>query len=250
MPRRARLLFLLVLTLPLFLDDLLEGCGKYFPNSFLRDDPSVTAVPEFSFEDEIERILADRAGSRPARPVGWPWSKNTDETDIEEIAAALSKGGLEEKEIATIVADVATLRKRWRATKKPASKPKAIEIPEQIPEQYRLYLRGARAFHRGEHDQAISTWRQLLELPEEERQQRTTWAIYMLAVVQEDTDSERSKAALPTGPCCGFGGLRRLPRSRRRGGRPRGAVAPRRAKLRRGDPPLRRAPSVRRAVGA
>jgi len=50
-----------------------------------------------------------------------------------------------------------------------------------LPEEFALYLKGAAAWHSRLTNDAVAAWKKLLELPAKERQNRSTWAAFMLA---------------------------------------------------------------------
>lgn len=50
-----------------------------------------------------------------------------------------------------------------------------------LPREFELYLRGAACYHAGNFQDAIIPSKKLLELPEEMRVYRSTWAAFMIA---------------------------------------------------------------------
>jgi tetratricopeptide (TPR) repeat protein len=61
----------------------------------------------------------------------------------------------------------------------PAAAPPTV--PEGLPAEFALYVRGAVAYRAGEYADAGALWEKLLALPEAERRHRSTWAAFMLA---------------------------------------------------------------------
>ncbi|MCC6145613.1 MAG: hypothetical protein IT368_17540 [Candidatus Hydrogenedentes bacterium] len=62
------------------------------------------------------------------------------------------------------------------------------QVVAQLPEEFRLYLEGANAYHSRRYPRAIAAWNALLALPAAERQYRSTWAEFMLGKVYLETD--------------------------------------------------------------
>lgn len=54
-------------------------------------------------------------------------------------------------------------------------------LSEDLPLDMRRYIEGARLFDQGKNSEAIQAWRRLLDLPPEERRNRSTWAAWMIA---------------------------------------------------------------------
>lgn len=55
-----------------------------------------------------------------------------------------------------------------------------IAIPDNLPAEFVLYIRGVVAFYQGDWGKARDYWMQVLELPEAWRHYKSTWAAFML----------------------------------------------------------------------
>lgn len=56
-------------------------------------------------------------------------------------------------------------------------------FPENLPDEFALYMSGATHYHAEELAEAKASWEQLLKLPKAKRQYRSTWAAFMLGKV-------------------------------------------------------------------
>jgi len=138
------------------------GCGPDFPNVYLANSiDELATLPALSFRRELDGIVG-----APKSPTETPEERSirlhaAERTEIRDI---LLQRGLNPVEAATVAEGY--LRD---------------DPPAELPTEFSLYARGARAWHANDIPGAVRAWRQLLELPPKYRHYRTVWAAYMIA---------------------------------------------------------------------
>jgi tetratricopeptide (TPR) repeat protein len=176
-----------------------QACGPFFPNRLLQGgDETVLWAPVGDFAREIARLTPPGDPHCPAVvPADHDWygvaaARQTATADADELRAVLAAGGLSSERQAALVSahaavrDVlrahaeARTRERWVPPPPPPPPLDAVRIPDELPAEFELYLRGAVAYHAGRLDEARAAWRAVLDLPPDQRRHRTTWAAYML----------------------------------------------------------------------
>ncbi len=203
-----------------------RACGSYFPNNFLYDsDDRVLTAPQTAFRVGFAGLYP-LPQPRPEfsyipPPGGKSWTQ-TAQSDEDELAEALQTLNLtdeirediledytEVRDVLTVLAEVMSIRYYYMAS---SEDPLAnwrewlqrmrasgwqyyprlddLEIPEAVPPQFSLYLRGAISYYQGDWSRAREYWEQVLNLPDQHRQYRSTWAAFMIGkiLVHEDPD--------------------------------------------------------------
>lgn len=190
-------LYILLLTLfsvPAF------SCGPFFPNSYLMSgDEILLKAPGFNFYEEINRIKIDNSNEFVA-----VYPTNTIKIDIQELSEALINQRYNPEKIDQIISNYRNIRNaiqqyeqdrikyQFYLTKGSGKKtePKITfsieQIPEEIPDEFSLYLKGVIYYKTGKIDNAIDTWKKIFELPASQKQYRSTWAMYMLGKCTHD----------------------------------------------------------------
>lgn len=154
--------------------------------------------PGFSFAGHLDE-MASRL-SMPKKGGGgdkhWERTAEKDCTDLEQSLRAKGVDGDAAEAILTQYKESRDALARFVASregygfrvKQPVSISdlEKLSIPQDIPEEFRLYLRGAIAYHRGSIEEASTFWNKLLSLPSDQRHYRTVWAAFMLARIHED----------------------------------------------------------------
>ena len=193
-----------------------KGCGIYFPNRvLLGGDHSLLAVPRFTFHNAIIKIKPpvpirfrslvpdkeDRASFSSGLNL---YKKQTMDAGIADIRHCLRKEG---KDIEEIYLSYQSFREKllayssakegWKRAKQgevkcDPLKPDPTRIPEGIPEEFKLYLRGATHYHLEEFDAAKKNWIALIRLPQDQRRYRSTWARFMLAKLARKDHPEQA----------------------------------------------------------
>jgi tetratricopeptide (TPR) repeat protein len=206
------------------------ACGPRYPNSYLLsgDEARALNMPVASFRHELSRILgvdlnANWGSSEPGKK-SEPWS-STLNTDVEDLRAALRSLEVESDRIAALLVGYRALRaanppqpqhnfqnqedlqpsgaetssdSRTLEAGGSLDKPNALSdlykavLLESIPKEFAHYCRGAIAYHKGEKEVALREWKLLLDLPEEERRFKSTWAAHMIAKASLQTDPASS----------------------------------------------------------
>lgn len=182
----------------------LSACGPWIPQSWLyaRED-FLVAAPVLSFESEVKQLFPD--GPSPLQPSPSASAEEEAASDgmvaIEaaEIRSVLASQGVADIVIAPVLEAFHRFREdltdyklahqnRWESGSQVAREMeeraevrlRGTALPSEMPDEFRLYLEGARAFHLGDVETAARFWQNLLELPEDQRRHRTVWAHYML----------------------------------------------------------------------
>lgn len=175
------------------------ACGPGFPSGYLdAPEAQVLAVPEAIFAEELLRLLPEEGRSRVRR--SWALDRAGDEVDVRErmltadvaeLAEALKASGKTEEEIERLTAEYRAVRD---GSENETNAPDVV--PAGLPPEFDGYLRGALAWRKGDFEEARRQWRALMELPEENRRHRSTWAAYMMGRShQREVRSEWSHGA-------------------------------------------------------
>ncbi len=153
----------------------LHACGPDFPNRYF-DAPAeqIMAAPEAFFGKEVALIAGVDTDS-PKDSGGTQAMSALD--DVQELATVLTQQGLSGEPLDQTVATYAKLREQL--TELSAEELKD-QMPASVPEEFALYLEGARSYKQGDREDAARAWEELLTLPATERQHRSIWAAYML----------------------------------------------------------------------
>ena len=144
-----------------------HACGPSFSRSLLSaGDDALCNAPPLDF-DALLGALEDRSSDAT------PNTLDTLRAAEIDLRAALANEGRSAIEIERVVAAWSSYREHIGELDEP-------DFPMELPEEFALYLRGARAWHRDDHPRAESHFEALLELPAARRQHRSVWAAYML----------------------------------------------------------------------
>ncbi len=158
--------------------------------------------PVADFIVEIGRIeLPAKGGAAALLPEDGDKSRQTTDVDLTEVRDALKSTALPageqdilfsryqdiREQIWDYVTDVSEHQRRRQSgfTDPAASQPAGpqlddLAIPERLPGEFAEYLRGAVAYHRNKYEDARRAWTHLLDLPADQRRNRSVWAAYML----------------------------------------------------------------------
>lgn len=174
------------------------GCGPFFRETVLQNPGYVLRSPEFHFMDQFRR----RAGAFVAEKEREERACSLDR-EMEEMKqimvpqigdAAARHAWLEDYRLLRrgmlIIAD----RSAWRVTKEKAKASAPLDPrvglrqwPAPLPEEIRIYLDGASHYldhlaskQPADLERARARWKNLLELPADQRRHRGTWAAWML----------------------------------------------------------------------
>ncbi|NLW84119.1 MAG: hypothetical protein GXY41_06935 [Phycisphaerae bacterium] len=174
----------------------LIACGPYFPSSYLAaGDNTLLQAPGFSLFDEINRIPFDKPTEFQAVQYGNPRQQSI-QVDCQELRLALALQGYAPEAVESVVQEYQRLRAAIEqhsenardlpdnATQQPEFS--VGQLPEQLPQEFKLYLEGVMYYRSSQPDMAVQAWTKLLALPPTQRQFRSTWAAYMLGNVFKD----------------------------------------------------------------
>ncbi|WP_108824185.1 hypothetical protein [Ereboglobus luteus] len=159
-----------------------RACGPDFPNAYLAEGSvSLLSAPEGYFAAEIEKIAprkkAAAADSGAALVIAANKAKRENElTETGVLRIELARRGYAQERIDALAGELESARavifaKDW------ASPP---VFSGDMPAEFALYLNGAFAYWKGDHETADNRWKTLLALPADERRHYTVNAAYML----------------------------------------------------------------------
>lgn len=164
-----------------------DACGPDFPNRFLTRGIGAFALrSDSSLAKELARIPVADPGFRARNPDDLDYGRETAETDVADLRAALDERGIGRVRREAVVKAYREIARRRRTGE--AVDPSTV--PPEIPREFLLYLEGAAEWHAERSRDAGRKWAELLDLPEGERRWRSTWAAYMLARSRENSDRE------------------------------------------------------------
>lgn len=161
-----------------------RACGPWFPNRIGDDgEAGVLQAPVGIFEEELGRLVASAAGAVH-------WRDSDDSVTPEDRTASADMSDLRW----ALAADQFMLTKdeegvlaQYRAVRQALRSGTALPpLPGGLPAEFACYARGAIAWGACDTNAATAAWRELLELPSEQRRFRSTWAAYMLGRVALD----------------------------------------------------------------
>jgi hypothetical protein len=165
----------LILLVLLGADPRAVACSHSFDNNvFPLDDREILALPVGDFDSELRRLDFNR------------YERNADhddlEADVAEVRAALESKGMTGNALHALLGEYRNLRVAMRRVMDGGDWPKGYtrEVPEGLPQEFALYIRGALAYGRMDYDDARAAWQELLDLPAGQRRYRTVWAAYMI----------------------------------------------------------------------
>lgn len=163
-----------------------SACGPDFPNAYLVDSlDSLTTLPALSFDRELDRLVTFK-----------PWESEDSiarrhaEAERAEIREVLRAQGVREPALQTSLAAY-----------------RRDEPPAELPQEFQLYAKGARAWHEKQFEAATSAWLELLALPPKERRYRTVWAAYMLGRAFADTSPKQARVFCEQARACAATGF-------------------------------------------
>ncbi|MGE3309592.1 MAG: hypothetical protein AB7O66_06440 [Limisphaerales bacterium] len=203
------------------LGSVLWACGPFFPNSLLLSgDDAILQAPTTRFLSELDRLQLEPPPGLVHAKSDASERESTLAAEITDLRHALALQQVGTNKAAEMVlalsrrrADLEEhLRKfdRWqRANPEPPwllqmgnkaeSKdsdppPRWVDtrLPDPIPGEFDLYLRGAVAWHEGANEDARAAWESLLALPPAARRFKSTWAAFMLGRSWHDEDPARA----------------------------------------------------------
>src|ERR1700719_4492826 len=165
--RNVKLQMIAAVVLACFGASVALACGFDFPWQLLNNRAATldTMPVNNSFAFAAARLLPSPKDELHAAE---PEHTGGDET----LADALSQA-----EGAGLSSDEAGILRQMRAE---TSGDRAYDKGELLPASVRLYTAGAVDFHRGDKDDAIARFQEILDLPANDRRDREVWAAYML----------------------------------------------------------------------
>ncbi|MGZ0709746.1 hypothetical protein ACWPKO_15560 [Coraliomargarita sp. W4R53] len=196
------------LVLLVFLAPVVQACGPWLPEAYvLRNDDVFYAPPEVGFGAELRHLLSDsipHVAQLDGEALG-------SQSSVDELHAALKRRGDTTEEILANVRSYTEFRADLNRIKPylevapfdyyssgvdeaqrelSLQRLSALEVPTALPAEYRLYLAGALAYYRADHDAALQNWKAVLALPAAERHDRSVMAAFMIAKACQQAELE------------------------------------------------------------
>lgn len=157
-----------------------HACGPTFSRSLLSaGDDALCVAPPLDFDALVTSLSA--SGRQ-----GQPNTLTTSEADARDLAAALAEQGASTQAIEQATSALQAYRAAIADEVEPA-------LPDALPIEFELYLRGARAWHRDQHALAQRHFDALLALPADRRRHRSVWAAYMLGRLALPSECARAR---------------------------------------------------------
>jgi len=183
------------------------ACGFYMPNRVLFEDYALK-VPKGYFADEVKRIEPSfKPGFQAMVPtLRRRYSEQTETGDIADLTAALSESDLSNQERDRVLACYKSTRElitnyvrekvQWQWNEQmsrlrsgsPGPYFTLPKVPDGLLAEFDDYIRGAIAYHSGDPNKAVETWRRLLDRPAERRKYKSTWAAFMIGKALLESD--------------------------------------------------------------
>jgi hypothetical protein len=196
-PTASRLLVLLLAILAILAGmagmAVLWACGPYWPNFILGSDELVFEGPYGIFTAELARL--GNPGAPPFAAIPPPDdgpAAQTAEADLAETKEILAETGTPADRRQVILDGIEALRAAFAG----ASDPATLTVPGGLPPELALYLQGAVAWHLKKPADAEAAWKQVLDLPENQRRHRSTWAAFMLGRLAQDAPNSDPEEAV------------------------------------------------------
>jgi hypothetical protein len=165
-----------------------RACGPWLPERLLsQGGSSIEEAPEFFFELETKELAKKYpVPFQTVRPPSEPnvedhtqtdtlYSKQTAEADENDFSAAIKAGEIKPPDVEKAKAQHRAARVYIGGTAGQSSEP-----TEEFSSEFSLYHRGAVYYSAQDYGGARQVWKELLTLPPEQRQYRSTWATFML----------------------------------------------------------------------
>jgi hypothetical protein len=189
-----------------FLSGAVLACGPYFDAAYLvrGSENGFLATPEGNFIFELEKISGRDFYTQNRVENA---QENTADADLDDLKKALERTDLSLKdqkraycsyedarsEIQRYIEENA-VTKEWKwygGTFRQHERDERgslyrlfhlnLHLDKNIPEEFRLYIEGAAAYHKYHFSKAIEIWKKILLLPADKRQYKSTWASFMIA---------------------------------------------------------------------
>lgn len=176
------------------------ACGPEFDSAYLvrASKSEFLAVPEGSFLFEVERIAGKGFYQTPPEPS--ELVKSVVDKDAADLEMALNESGLSAEDKSAVHKDYKAARREiadhlenslidiapaWYGAHFRNSGIVKLKVKtrlnEKTPEEFKLYMQGARAYYAADYKGAVKAWKDLLALPAKDRQYRSVWASFMIA---------------------------------------------------------------------
>lgn len=153
-----------------------SACGPDFPNWLLSGgDAALLHAPFATFVAELARLRIESV-SRTSMSNNIAEDHGTLSAETADLKAALFARGSSSVETSQILQQYLAFRKALGTTNILSGTP----LPSALPTEFSVYLRGAQAWSGEDREGARAAWKELLELPKEQRLYKSTWATYML----------------------------------------------------------------------
>jgi hypothetical protein len=180
-------------------------CGFPFPRQVLLEgDAGLLTPPAIHFEKQLLHLATDTVPPfPPALSNEYSSRERTDQTDIEEFTRAVNATNIAESRKLLLANNYIEIRKLLAESQyKPLDDEAKAHAVDWLTKQFNTsppmlrqffgYLKGAVYYRSDEIEEARLHWRFVLLLPEEQRQQRSVWASYMIARSMHDDQPDEA----------------------------------------------------------
>ena len=184
---------------------LMWACGPWFPDWLLtQGDLELLRPPTTHYQNEVDRLTTEFPSAYVTVVPETSKQEQTTGKAIEDLRAALKEQSLPLQEIESILHQHQASRKavevyrrefkRYEAFKDSPWFQEEVKLPsltpptvsKKLPLEFSLYFRGAIDYHQNQHQKAKKHWEDVLNLPEQDRLYRSTWAAFMLGRLDVD----------------------------------------------------------------
>ncbi len=179
------------------------GCGPFFPDTYLLggQEADVLELSRLYFRDELCRIAGIdqyKTVMHSSRTYDWESTAKGDREDLPKAMKRESTYAVQKyREMRQAMIefyngensyfDLENREKREHFDLEPYQ-----SLWKELPQEFVLYTKGANDYRAHYFEDAIKDWKLLLELPECDRQFRSTWAAFMLGKAFMFVDMEKS----------------------------------------------------------
>ncbi|MEW6238186.1 MAG: hypothetical protein AB1656_22585 [Candidatus Omnitrophota bacterium] len=203
------------------------ACMPEFPHSFIPEgeEALILSLSSVTFYDEFLQVVKNQShlpaynnksgfnlyfyeGAYSRQTVS-QW-QNTLDADLGDLKAGLAKAGIAPVSAEAFVKEYEALRRNMKIFADRSEDQDSIfpcnfqekkekfdfspyeELFEKIPKEFVLYVKGAAEYRANDGAAAQAHWRELLELPKEQRAYRSVWAAFMMGKAQLAQDDSQA----------------------------------------------------------
>ncbi len=188
------------------------ACGPVFPNRVLSDVENVLLqTPDAYFFTELQQIHPALTAPEDRTQQTAPPHEVTHRAATNDLHSYFGEDGKVTLEENQLIAEYDSIRNKisdyhnavdaynayqqWpygKENKETNPNFPNMDMPDGLPGEFELYLRGAIAWYSGDTSTAQQAWSTILEYPKSQRRYRSTWAAFMLGKSCIKTEPEQA----------------------------------------------------------